>query len=85
MRFTLHISGLPSDFNSEETYVLCEDFGEICDVQMESSKNGVHKFAYVEFLDEWDAQDAQAEIDGLLVEGSYLRAELLGSALDYVG
>lgn len=85
MAAMIEIAGFPAHFDESDARRLCEQFGHVANVHFESSRNGALRLAYVEFLDDWEAQDACTDLDGLLVDKRFLEVQLIRSSFFDVG
>lgn len=73
----IYIGNLPSDIRSREVEDLFERYGKILDVDIKHPRTGSGPaFAFLEFDDPRDAQDAIRGRDGYDVSGSKIRVEI---------
>jgi len=73
----IYIGNLPSDIRSREVEDLFEKYGKIMDVDIKLPRSGGGPaFAFLEFDDQRDAQDAIRGRDGYEISGHKIRVEI---------
>lgn len=74
---TIYIGNLPSDIKSREIEDMFEKYGKIIDVDIKMPRSGSGPaFAFLEFEDYRDAEDAVKGRDGYDISGNRVRVEL---------
>ena len=85
MNQTIVIHGLPADFDADDVFLLCEDFGDVIAVELRPKRGGRSLSVYVEYGSEWEAEMAMAELDGMSLEDGHLRVDFAEQWFSHAG
>ncbi len=72
---TIRIRHLPHDYDEEDIFTLCAEYGEIDDVFTERV-NG-ERIAWVLFTTAWEAEHACSDLSGIEIEDEEIVADLV--------
>lgn len=83
MSIMLEIRGLPGHFSEEDVFALCDEFGAIDAIRL-TDRHGGRREAVVVFDEEWNAELAMSELDGMRIDGNYLQVDLAAPEMTLV-